>query len=315
MASEEITTLSDLLRAINAEYLLEVFHKEHVEFDELPELNNQEWQQLVKPIGLRKKLAAIYPEAGTSTCKTEILSPSEISETNTTLESLADTDISLLDEQDHNDGPPKKIQKCPMYFAGGPTLEAYLDKHPRTREFMAMRHRIKEPLDEDWRKTLVEVIADGLLDRHKSVAQVLIRDVAEDLCILFPCESRTLYYQRPRKSREVSSSDGNLSMTPRGKLYDRVSNERRTREAMLRKLAKSTSPTPKTEKACLVGKDQVEAKGWIKYHSQPLATLFLKWDVSRPLRLQESCKSTTFQDFVMEWPKLASEIGPELVST
>ena len=112
MASEEITTLSDLLRAINAEYLLEVFHKEHVEFDDLPELNNQEWQQLVKPIGLRKKLAAIYPEAGTSTCKTEILSQSEISETNTTLESLADTDISLLDEQDHNDGPPKKYKNA-----------------------------------------------------------------------------------------------------------------------------------------------------------------------------------------------------------
>ena len=174
-------------------------------------------------------------------------------------------------------------------------MQEFLERQARTSEIMNLFDFEEGELDEAERRVIVNTIADGLLDRHQIVSQEMRNDIANDLCLIFKKEASSVYFQYGRKLNETCSVSGNVSRSPRGKIHDRLVNESHRREKLGKKLkdqASSSSEFTPEDKAA------VQAKGFLRYQTEPIDTVKIMWETSFKLREAEASQDTSCAIFL-----------------
>ena len=204
----------------------------------------------------------------------------------------------------HANPPKKKVRTNPRFFNGDLSLLAFLEKQARTSKFMREFDLETGTLNFKQRKNIVNTIGDGLLERHDKVSYDTYERCAEEISSLFPHEDKKVYFLPSNKKSENSKRT-----PPRGKLYDRVQNERYRRNKLLNSIEK------KTPVKAAPSEEVQLSKTWLQYSNNPPDVVQSHWATSRNLRMTEAAEDGPLVAFVEKWPILKdSAIGPKLVS-
>lgn len=301
-----------LLNELELTNFIPTFQEHLITFDMLEGLSYSEWLSLLPPLGARKKLSLLYPNATGSQADTI-----PISRTSEVSIEVEDPSRMVRESANKNDcrvleGPPeKKLRRNPKYFMNDVSLQEFLERDARTSELMNLFDFESGWLDDAQRSVIVRTIADGLLERHQIVTQEMKNDVAQEICLIFKNESPHVYFQFGRKKNEEFSISGNTSTNACGRLHDRLVNEGTRRRRILKSLK------PKGPAQCIPAPDKeaIQSKGWLKYHCSPLDVVRVNWEKTYQIRKDEASNDSQFQVFLKEWSILKnSNIGPELVS-
>ena len=250
--------------------------------------------------GARKELLQFYPSASD-----EMKQQPELSE-----DSLVNLDVSAIEEHPSDEqtgaNPPKKKRRTnPRFFKGEVSLKEFLQCSGKTSTFMQQFDFEQGELTDKQRRTIVNTIVDGMMDRHDKISYEMFADCATAICDIFPKEYEYVYFKKPcKKTRDSSATP------PRGKLYDKVHNERFKQRDLIKSITKKKPPV-KTAPS----KDIVFAKHWLKHNHSPSELVDGHWETSRPLRITESADDDQFITFLEQWPIFKnSDRGPVLVS-
>ena len=208
------------------------------------------------------------------------------------------------EKQVHVIPPKKKVRSNPRFFNEDLSLLAFLEKQARTSKFMQEFDLENGTLTPMQRKNIVNTIGDGLLERHDKVSYDTLERCAEEISSLFPHEDKKVYFLPPNKKSENSNRT-----PPRGKLYDKVHNERYRRNKLLNGIEK------KTPVKAAPSEEVQLSKTWLFYNNNPPDVVESHWATSRNLRISEAAEDGPLVHFVEKWPILKdSAIGPNLVS-
>ena len=301
-----------LLNELELSDFLPTFQEHLITFDMLEGLSYHEWVSFLPPLGARKKLTLLYPNATASQADT--IPITRVSEVSVDVEdpSRMVGESAIKNDCRVVEGPPeKKLRRNPKYFMNDVSLQEFLERNARTSDLMNLFDFEGGWLDDAQRSVIVRTIADGLLERHQIVTQDMKNDVAHELCLIFKNESPNVYFQYGRKKNEEFSISGNTSTNACGRLHDRLVNEGTRR----RRVLKSLKPKSSAERMPDQDKEAIQAKGWLKFHCAPLDVVRVNWEKTYLIRKHEASKDSPFQVFLKEWSILKnSNIGPELVS-
>lgn len=176
-------------------------------------------------------------------------------------------------------------------------LDAILKKTTRGLALLNLYER-KQFLSDDDQKILINEIIDNFNSRNKYLSVKEIDKYAEEICILFPSESKETY------CRKV----GNVA---RGKLANRVRNlkhnlvkkgliEHKKRKV---RVEKSLNEPITTDSIQLPDENEINIKAWLKYNQEDVYwdEIKIKWKDTFTIR-RNDCINKPFRDVIEDWP-------------
>ena len=153
------------------------------------------------------------------------------------------------------------------------------------------------------RRYLVELLIDGILDRHDTVKRCMLEDLADDIVELFPLESKDTYYQYNKAS----------SKNARGKLIDKYKNERAYRQRF-RKTKNAIQKEPETHRVTKDCGESHDKMVWLRHNYEPWHMVQSNWVATFSLRSEDLKSTMLLQDILQRWPLLKNPLGYSLVS-
>ena len=178
--------------------------------------------------GARKELLPLYPSTSDETKQ----------QPESSQDSLENLDLSAIvehpsDEKTGADPPKKKRRTNPRFFNGEVSLKEFLERSGKTSAFMREFDFEEGELTKKQRRVIVTTIIDGMLDRHDKISYEMFEDCATAICEIFPKEHPYAYFIKPcKKTRDSPATP------PRGKLYDKVHNERFRQKDLIKSITK-----------------------------------------------------------------------------
>lgn len=301
----------DFLKTTGLNKLTDIFEENDINFEALFLLTETQIDSMIKSVGLRTRL---WNEI--KLLQQKLVAESDVLEVEvngiTYLEEVEQSaiDLNVVDDSDLNQrvpGPSNAQQiketsckkSCKSYFfLQNVSLIDYLELSCKGRTIIN-EYKTNKKLDDKDRRQLVHLVIDGMMNRRESLKNSLLNEMAEEILIHFPSESKEIYFSQNKL----------VSKNAQGKLVDRYKAERSY--LLKNKIGLSSATITNKE----VSEEVTKAKKFLKSHSKPWKTVIANWLITYDCRCTDiNDPSLSLKQILNLWPIIKHSLGYSLVS-